>query len=136
MVSNLVILQASLFGSTGVVVVGSGPSVVSVSSGSGKESVVGVMDGVGVGRGFVLLPGKRFWLRSWKFKHFEVILNDNAFCQDLTIEILNAFNVVIMQGKVFNIAVHGVHESLSYVGVIQAKCMSELMGSYQEQTVT
>lgn len=53
-----------------------------------------------------------------------------------TIEILNAFNVILMQREVLNIAVHGVHESLSYAGVIQAKCMSKLVGCYKEQTVT
>lgn len=57
-------------------------------------------------------------------------------CHGLTIEILNAFDVVRMQGEVFHIAVHGVHESLSYVGVIQAEGMSKLMGCHQEQTVT
>ncbi len=65
-----------------------------------------------------------------------MILRYKAVCHDLTIEILNAFNVVFMQGEVFHVAVHGVHESLSYVGVIQAKGMSKLMGRHQEQTVT
>lgn len=65
-----------------------------------------------------------------------MILHDNTVCHDLTIEILNAFNVVFMQGEVFHIAVHGVHESVSYVGVIQAKGMSKLMGCHQEETVT
>lgn len=41
-----------------------------------------------------------------------------------------------MQREVFNIAIHRVHESISNVGVIQAKGMSELMGCHQEQTVT
>lgn len=41
-----------------------------------------------------------------------------------------------MQGEVFYVAVHGVHESLSNAGVIQAKGMSKLMSCHQEQTVT
>lgn len=39
------------------------------------------------------------------------------FQYQLTIEILNAFNVIFMEGKVFNIAVHWVHESLFNAGV-------------------
>lgn len=64
------------------------------------------------------------------------ILHDKEVCHDLTIEILNALNVIFMQGKVFHVAVHGVHEGISYVGVIQSKGMSKLMGCHQEQTVT
>lgn len=41
-----------------------------------------------------------------------------------------------MQGEVFSIAVHGVHESFYNVGVIQAKSMSKFVGSHQEQTIT
>lgn len=52
-----------------------------------------------------------------------------------TIEILNALNVVLMQRKVLNVAVHGVHESLSHTGVIQAECVSELVGRHKEQAV-
>lgn len=59
-----------------------------------------------------------------------------AVCHDLTIEILDPLDVIWMQGEVFNVAVHGVHESLSYAGVIQAKGVSKLMGCHQEQTVT
>lgn len=53
-----------------------------------------------------------------------------------TIEILNALNVILIERKVLNIGIHGVHESLSNAGVIQAKCVSKLVGCYKEQTVT
>lgn len=69
-------------------------------------------------------------------EYFYVILLDKAVCHELTIEILDALNVIFMQMEVLHIAVHGEHESLSDVGVIQAKGMSELMGCHQEQTVT
>lgn len=65
-----------------------------------------------------------------------MILRDETVCHILTVEILNSFDVVFMQGEVFHIAVHGVHKSLSYVGVIQAEGMSKLVGCHQEQTVT
>lgn len=41
-----------------------------------------------------------------------------------------------MQGEVFRIGVHGVHESLSNVRVIQSEGMSKLMGCHQEEAVT
>lgn len=41
-----------------------GSGVVLVSSGSGKESVVGMMVGVGDGIGPVLLPERKCWLRE------------------------------------------------------------------------
>lgn len=76
---------------------------------------------------------------SWLIQHF-VVFDENpnlklSNCL-LTIEILNAFNVIFMQRKVFHIAVHGVHESVSNVGVIQAEGMSKLVGGHQEKTIT
>lgn len=56
-------------------------------------------------------------------------------CQ-LTIKVVNAFNVILMQGEVFHVAVHGVHESFSNVGVIQTEGMSKLVGSHQEKAIT
>ena len=34
----------------------------------------------------------------------------------LTVEILNAFNIILMQGKVLNVAVHGKHKCLFDIG--------------------
>lgn len=64
-------------------------------------------------------------------KSFCVVLRENP-----TIEIVNAFNVIFMQGQFFHITIHWVHESLLYAGVFQAKGMSKFMGCYKEQTVT
>lgn len=98
---------------------------------------MGVLGPGGVGSGPVLLPEKKKKvIEKWKCRHFNAILYNKTVFHELTIEILNAFNVIFMQGEVLHVAVHGVHESLSDVGVIQAKGMAKLVGCHQEQTVT
>lgn len=41
-----------------------------------------------------------------------------TLCHDRTIEILDAFNVIWMQRERFSVEVHGIHDSISDVGVI------------------
>lgn len=53
-----------------------------------------------------------------------------------TIEILNAFNIILMQGEGLNIFVHREHQGILNIGVIQAKSMSKLMSCDQEETVS
>lgn len=57
-------------------------------------------------------------------------------CYLHTIEILDAINVILMQGEVCYIFVHGVHQSILNVGMVQTKSMSKLMGCHKEQTVS
>lgn len=59
-----------------------------------------------------------------------------ALCHDLTIEKLNAFDVISVQREAFNVRVHGVHESISDAGVIQAEGVAKLMCCHQKQTIT
>lgn len=59
-----------------------------------------------------------------------------ALCRDLTIEKLNAFDVISVQREAFSILVHGIHESVSDAGVFQAEGMAKLMGCHQKQAIT
>lgn len=97
------------------------------------------MGGVVVGMGPGLLP-KEVVLVVRNCSEAPNMNNTKLFCmifrENPTIEIMNAFNVIFMQGKFFHITIHRVHESLLYAGVIQAKGVSKLMGCYKEQTVT
>lgn len=63
---------------------------------------------------------RKYYLRKEMLRKSQHFFSQDfclIFQYQLTIEILNAFNVVFMQGKVFNIAVHWVHESLFNAGV-------------------
>lgn len=54
----------------------------------------------------------------------------------LTVELLDAFDVIIWKPKVFGISVNGGHQCSRVLRVLQAKGMTKLMGCHQEQTVT
>lgn len=53
----------------------------------------------------------------------------------LTIELLNAFDVILGKSEVFGESVNWGHQSSRVLRVLQAKSMTKLMGSHQEQTV-
>lgn len=83
-------------------------------------------------------------LKKQQVQPFYLILfqsrETTTFCHGgtarLTVEILNPGNVVFVQGEVLHIGVHGVHERLSNVGVIQTQRVAKLVGGHQEQAVT
>lgn len=56
--------------------------------------------------------------------------------QLLTVEELDAADIVWVQVEVLDVAVHGVHQGLADTRVVQAQRMAELMGSNQEEAVT
>ncbi len=63
-------------------------------------------------------------------------MNDGLFNWINTIEILNPLNIIMMQREILYVFVHGIHQSVFDVGVVQSKCMSKLMSSHQKQTVS
>lgn len=56
-------------------------------------------------------------------------------CPPLTIEELDAFDVVLVQLEVLDVAVHGVHQRLADARVVQAQGVPELVGCHQEDAV-
>lgn len=54
----------------------------------------------------------------------------------LTIELLDALDVIVRKSEVFGEGVNGGHQSSRVLRVLQTKGVTELMGCHQEQTVT
>lgn len=54
----------------------------------------------------------------------------------LTIEVLDALDIILMQLEVLHVAVHGVHQCLTHTGVVQPQRVPKLVGSHQEDAVT
>lgn len=54
----------------------------------------------------------------------------------LTVEVLDALDIIWVQLEVLNVAVHGVHQGLPHAGVVQPQRVPKLMGSHQEDAVT
>ena len=71
----------------------------------------------------------------WEIANFHVILHDNAVHNDLTIEILNAFNVILRQWEAFRVGVVGVHQGAWICGVGHPEGVSQLMGRHYKQVV-
>lgn len=53
----------------------------------------------------------------------------------LTIELLDAFDVILRKSEVFSVSVNGGHQCSWILRMLQAKGMTKLMGCHQEQTV-
>lgn len=53
----------------------------------------------------------------------------------LTVELLDAFDVIIGKSEVFGKGVNWGHQCSGVLRVLQAKGMTKLMGCHQEQTV-
>lgn len=54
----------------------------------------------------------------------------------LTVELLDAFDVILRKSEVFGVSVNGGHQGSGVLRVLQAKGVTKLMGCHQEQTVT
>lgn len=59
-----------------------------------------------------------------------------AAVQLLTVEVLDALDIIRVQLEVLDVTVHGVHQGLTHARVVQPQRVSELMGSHQEDAVT
>lgn len=53
----------------------------------------------------------------------------------LTVELLDAFDVILRKSEVFSESVNGGHQCSGVLRVLQAKGMTKLMGCHQEQTI-
>lgn len=53
----------------------------------------------------------------------------------LTIELLDALNIILRKPEVFSEGVNGGHQCARILRVLQAKCMTKLVCRHQEQTV-
>ncbi|TNN35541.1 hypothetical protein EYF80_054298 [Liparis tanakae] len=53
----------------------------------------------------------------------------------LTVELLDAFDVIFGKSEVFSVSVNGGHQRSGVLGVLQAEGVAKLMGRHQEQTL-